>query len=47
MILTLMSIVFVAVIDSFQTDVYLAEHKQLVEDWEAQPYVDIEIFGKE
>ena len=30
-------------ITSFPADNYLAEHKQLVEDWTTQPYIDIKL----
>ena len=43
LILPAIVLAVVTKIESFPTEKYLAEHKQLLEDWTTQPYVDIKL----
>ena len=39
--ITIFNIVVISDLKSLPTDLYLHEHKQLVEDWESRPFIDI------
>ena len=46
-LLTVCNILLASGLKSTPTELYLYEHKQLVEDWEALPFIDIKISSDE